>query len=341
MSINLNTYEEYLLDYIEGKLSPEVEAEMVKFLHSHPDIAAELDGLSQLTIPKPELPYPGKDQLRRKVKQATCSDKELDYLCVAELEDDISEDERARLEELAELSSKVEQLRSLYAHTRILPDVSQVCPGKPSLKRQSLISTRKAIVAATAAAALTAAIIGIYTINKLSLPDNSLPQNQVAERVTNESQPEPSRPNSTITHPQIQPKPESRVEVSPAYKTTTRPVNIDNEELQPIRTNVTELKQIASKEPTIEPIADINPTSLAITGKAQDDVFREKEPVPSIAPSTAKVYTLADIAGLGLKRLANLVGISYNVKADSTNASKHIEVDSRLIAISTTIRKNE
>jgi hypothetical protein len=118
-------------------------------------------------------------------------------------------------------------------------------------------------------------------------------------------------------------------------------VNIDNEELQPIRTNVTELKQIASKKPTFEPIANINPTSLAIAGKAQDDVFREKEPVPSLAPSTAKVYTLADIAGLGLKRLASLVGISYNVKADSTNASKHIEVDSRLIAISTTIRKNE
>jgi hypothetical protein len=42
MSNNLNTYEEYMLDYTR-QAHPEVEAEMVKFLHSHPDIAAELD----------------------------------------------------------------------------------------------------------------------------------------------------------------------------------------------------------------------------------------------------------------------------------------------------------
>lgn len=338
MSINLNTYEEYLLDYIDGKLCPEVEAELVKFLRLHPDIASELDGLNQLTIPKPNLSFSGKQRLRRTVEQDLYSCNEMDYLCIAELEGDISEVEKARLEELKGQHPEVERFRNLYAHTLLLSENSHTFPNKASLKRHSIISKRRIML--TAAAAITAAIVGLHTIHKLSLPDDLQPQNQMAKSAIIESQPRENRPTSTTTYPQTQPKPESRLAVSLAYKTSTSTISMDNEELQPMRTNVAELKQIASKEPIIEPIASITPKPLPITGKVQGVAFREKELAPNVAPSTAKVYTLADIAGLSLKRLAGLVGISYNVKTDSTNTSKHIEVDSRLIAISTIIRKN-
>ena len=43
MKININNYEEWMIDYIEGNLSDAQVKEMQEFLTFHPELKAELD----------------------------------------------------------------------------------------------------------------------------------------------------------------------------------------------------------------------------------------------------------------------------------------------------------
>lgn len=50
MTINKFNYEAYALDYLEGNLSPEMAAEMERFLKTHPAIESELSGMMEFVI---------------------------------------------------------------------------------------------------------------------------------------------------------------------------------------------------------------------------------------------------------------------------------------------------
>lgn len=65
MKITMQNYEEWMIDYIEGNLSPEQEKAMHEFLAFHPELRAELE-LFQHTRIQPELvAFPDKASLKR------------------------------------------------------------------------------------------------------------------------------------------------------------------------------------------------------------------------------------------------------------------------------------
>lgn len=68
MTINRLNYEKYAIDYLDGKLSPDLREEMVAFLHAHPDIKEEVEWQETFIAPQlPEMHLPNKGQLLKPV----------------------------------------------------------------------------------------------------------------------------------------------------------------------------------------------------------------------------------------------------------------------------------
>lgn len=59
-------YEYYALDYLEGTLSAEDQASFEAFLERHPEVAAEIEGLDEVQLTPPVVPYPNASKLYRR-----------------------------------------------------------------------------------------------------------------------------------------------------------------------------------------------------------------------------------------------------------------------------------
>ncbi len=67
MSINKNNYEEWMVDFVEGNLSPAQKRLLSEFLSIHPELRAELDVYSQTTLePDKTVAFTNKDVLKKK-----------------------------------------------------------------------------------------------------------------------------------------------------------------------------------------------------------------------------------------------------------------------------------
>ena len=106
MNINRQNYESILVDYLDGRLSPEDEAELMLFLLKNPDIAEEVEGLQDASINPSKIQYPNKAVLKKQSVQPFGINNEIDYLCIAELEGDINEKEKAVLKTVGETTAK-------------------------------------------------------------------------------------------------------------------------------------------------------------------------------------------------------------------------------------------
>lgn len=68
-SINLNNYEAFLLDYVEGNLSASHQAELLLFIEQHPELELDLDGFQDATLAPEVNQFPNKSHLK-KINQA-------------------------------------------------------------------------------------------------------------------------------------------------------------------------------------------------------------------------------------------------------------------------------
>lgn len=64
MQINRTNYEAFVLDYLEGNLTPEVRQQVEAFLLAHPDIQAECEDLMGVALPQDELLFEDKQKLK-------------------------------------------------------------------------------------------------------------------------------------------------------------------------------------------------------------------------------------------------------------------------------------
>ncbi|MFN0276812.1 MAG: hypothetical protein ACKVPJ_13780, partial [Chitinophagales bacterium] len=66
MNININNYEELMIDYIEGNLSDEQEKQLLQFIKIHPELKAELE-VFELTKLKPDMSivFANKEMLKK------------------------------------------------------------------------------------------------------------------------------------------------------------------------------------------------------------------------------------------------------------------------------------
>lgn len=161
MNINRNNYEAYFLDLIEGRLSPEQEEVVRRFLKFNPDLAEELTAFELHTITAPHLPFPGKESMKKEmpVGETGVSDANFDMYCIAFLEGDLSENQRGAFEAyLAKHPRRKKELEAFKA-TYLVP-ARVTYPNKGRLKHRNIrLMNWRIMVPVAAAAAITLMIL--------------------------------------------------------------------------------------------------------------------------------------------------------------------------------------
>jgi len=67
MKINRENYEVYFLDYLEGKLPPDLVDELLIFMDKNPDLKDEFEGLDTVALaPDEDIVFENKDSLKKK-----------------------------------------------------------------------------------------------------------------------------------------------------------------------------------------------------------------------------------------------------------------------------------
>lgn len=340
MTINRDNYELFVIDYIDGKLSPGLTSEFMVFLSQNPDIAQEIEGIADIkVIPTPVTMPVAKETLRRSTGLTENSIAEADYLCIAELENDLTVQESLQLNELKKNHFEIARLSMLYSETKLIPNLSETFPGKAGLKHARVTPTLSRIAYATASIAAVL-LIGIYINSLLISRMNSIPPvaiNSPTKTPEQDNKPaeniELTKPDdNTIQEPRRKPnlrhsKPATKVEITQVAANTDR---AGEAEIKPIVAIEPQVTQTSLQE--AQPNININ-TNNTLT--AQGSITAKQ-----VQPQATEL-TIGDIALKGVQRLAQSVGINVDVKQADGNQAKKIIVESRLLAVSVTILPKE
>lgn len=137
MKLDRTTYEAWLLDRLEGALSPAQLRELDEFLRANPDLAAEAERMG-VEWPKLEADaphFPDKDALRRTLPpQGLPTAATLQDFLVALVEGDLTGEQHRALEAYLEQHPEARNDARLMALARIVPGPASL-PGRSDLRR--------------------------------------------------------------------------------------------------------------------------------------------------------------------------------------------------------------
>lgn len=164
MGITRDNYEQYFLDYTEGRLSPAGEKQLQDFLRANPDLAPLLREFDPgLTLAPGTLSYDRKPMLKRKIfPTAGIGEHNVDDMLIASAEGLPDESASSRLEAFLALNPVFRRDLELYRKTRLQPDLSVIFPRKRQLrKRGALVALFRPAWSLPAAAALILLFLAI------------------------------------------------------------------------------------------------------------------------------------------------------------------------------------
>ena len=141
MSINKSNYEIFILDYLDGNLSPEVIAELLLFLEANPDIKEEFQMLSSSHLDADTTAsFPDKVWLKTGPDEnEPLFLKDDERLAIAAIENDHDPVTREKIITRLSGDSSFAELCALYNKTLIIPDYAIVMNSKSSLKKKEVI----------------------------------------------------------------------------------------------------------------------------------------------------------------------------------------------------------
>ncbi len=160
IEININNYQEFMLDYFDGTLPEELVTQLHKLVATHQQIHDEIEEYQNITLSAGVQHYEPKASLYR----TGCNDMELqesDFLMVKELEDGLTQQESARFEMLKNNNHTLVLEQELMAKTILTPDKATFA-NKSKLKRIRMASVTLYVARrAVAAVAIIALIVTV------------------------------------------------------------------------------------------------------------------------------------------------------------------------------------
>ena len=147
MEISRSNYEEFFIDYIDGRLPKSQLAAFNAFLLANPDLAEELEGFSSMALPHEELSLGDKSFLKKTPSPFEQKDF-FEESCIAFLEGDLDQDQVLLLNAFLDEHPKQKHEFELFQKTRLHADPSVVFLGKDRLRKTALsVVSRKRIIA--------------------------------------------------------------------------------------------------------------------------------------------------------------------------------------------------
>lgn len=158
-TININNYEEYMIDYLEDNLSSSLRFEMEAFLAINPDILDEIKDLKEIRLPEENIKYLDKESLYKDIDSNIFEDK-----CINYIEKQFKETEQISFLQETNLDYGKASLLKDYEKTILIPDKSIVYSNKENLKRNFPFRLRKIFHFSTAASVIFAISLSILLI---------------------------------------------------------------------------------------------------------------------------------------------------------------------------------
>jgi hypothetical protein len=158
MSITINNYETYLIDYLDGKLTATEVAEVLVFLERHPEIKETFDGVSDIHLDTESIPFDVTPLLKPGYTHAKA---DYEPLLVGALEGDLTAEEQTKLEKGILLYPELTRDKELFALTLLTPDQSVVFTNKQQLKKGNVFVLYRNTLVRMAAILLMASLIGV------------------------------------------------------------------------------------------------------------------------------------------------------------------------------------
>ena len=223
-TINIHNYEEYMIDYMEGNLSPSLLKEMKEFLALNPEIKEELDGLDEVILLKEDISFKAKESLYKDIDASIFEDK-----CISYIENDLNKEEINRYELEVSLDDGKKSLLNDYKKTILVADNSIVFKNRENLKRHFPYRLKKLIHFSSAAA-----VIFAISMSTLIIPSEIVGTQQMSKNTEVFNMPKEDIPQEIINNPEE------------AFKESVAQVKVE----KPIKKK----KNIASPKPVIKKI---------------------------------------------------------------------------------------
>jgi hypothetical protein len=138
MQINLQNYEAYFIDYIEGKLDTKTIGELKEFLVSHPELQTELEQYTSVSIPTDAIIFNEKPALYKfKFDETPINKNTYNDFCIAYYENILNEEKKAELLRFIETNPEFKNDFLLYKKTYLQPEVVVYKYRKDLYKKQS------------------------------------------------------------------------------------------------------------------------------------------------------------------------------------------------------------
>jgi hypothetical protein len=125
------------LDYFENNLEPYLKSELETFLKNNPDIKNTLNDFEIIQCVPEIVNYPHKEKLLKSEASETIGISYLDYLCIADLENDISVEEKKDLNNLLKRNPEYLETYRSYKKTKLSPNELILFPLKRQLQKNS------------------------------------------------------------------------------------------------------------------------------------------------------------------------------------------------------------
>ncbi len=160
MKPDRSNYEIWFIDWVDGKLTgPQVE-ELKIFLSNNPDLREELETLSLTKLRPGRGNFPLKDSIKKSAD--SYSNEQFEHLCIAYLENDLSIEQIAELQEIISRDGQKKKTFDLICKLKLAPPDYKFT-RKSSVKRLTIGQkiSRLAITGFSAAAAI-GILIALY-----------------------------------------------------------------------------------------------------------------------------------------------------------------------------------
>lgn len=332
MNINRLNYESVLIDYLDGKLSPNEMAELKLFLLQNEDIAQELEGIQDVLLQSGEEVFAHKALLKKTNTEYLGNIDYTDYLCIAELEEDINPTEKTQLNQLLKTNEASRGSHKAFAYTKLSSPTNIIYPYKSNIKRLGIISIRHSwLRIGIASAASLAIMLTVYSTLDTIHPTRVAINPGITNTAPSENglEVKPAKTEKPITPKASAPHRENTKTVAKQVierEKNNEAVEIDrnSDNLKPISHLPVKLS-IAANLPKPEQI-NIKTLSTPTTPETNQTKFI----------GSTKEYTLADVARIGFKKVINTLGIEYDIQKNENGKIQKLTIESSMLAFSTT-----
>lgn len=346
-NINISNYELFFVDYLEGNLSANEEQMLLDFLEENPYLREEFNLILNSKLEPTCLAFNNKEGLKKPHFSKNGISNEIDYLCIASIENDISKNEQINLNSLVSGNDDNSKTLSIFLKTKLEPNRNIEFAHKQSLKRFTIFGySQRAAKFATGVAAGFLLLIGSYSVVKFYLVEKEvqLATNSPIENAGKAGLHIINKENINSALPQhntynVIPKDNAKLENdSNAFAEDTLKTTAYNEapptQAETFIKPIEALELIASSDlSNMKAVAEISAlTKSDIVSSAE--IFSHNR--------SKKEVGLFEIAQLGVSKLASFTDsdLSLNAKKNDNGKITRISFESSLFAFSTPIRKN-